>query len=218
MANVDLLTDVVSGERYFRALSTGMLFRRTVGALVWPCGDRNGCLLVLGEARTAQNVLGGRHAVHKLEEVRGQDVNTLTAALARLNEDWLVRFWATSTADRRTYLLDDLADEQRRLRRPVARYGDPQGWKGTGEGLLPFYHALVQRRTMGEKSLFFGECAGADQVGKMSDEDMTKKPTDFPAAAALFFALAEIDLNQLPEWGEHHMRPGSGPADLVGGY
>lgn len=50
-------------------------------------------------------------------------------------------------ADNRAYLLDDVNDNLRRLRRPLLQYGDPQGWKGRGEGLLPFYHALVQRRT-----------------------------------------------------------------------
>ena len=182
---VRLLRDLITGERYFKEAATGMAFRRIVGSLVWPCGERQGCLVVLGETRSRQNVLGARrHDVHRLEEVRS----------------------------------DDVYDNLRRLRRPLLQYGDPQGWKGRGEGLLPFYHALVQRRTKSEKTLFLGDaCTGADEIAKLQAEDMTKKPTDFPGAAALCFALAEIDVDPWPDWGERTKLYG-GPADELGGY
>ena len=219
MARVRLLRDIITGERYFKEAATGMSFRRIVGALVWPCEQRPGCLVVLGETRSRQSVLGARrHDVHRLEESRSRDVSVLTAGMARMTEDWLVRQWSTPMADRRVYLLDDANDEQRRLRRPLLRFGDPQGWQGHGEGLLPFYHALVQRRTMSEKTLFLGDaCTGADEIAKLQDEDMLKKPTDFPGAAALCFALAEIDIDPLPEWSGSAKNCG-GPADDLGGY
>ena len=84
--------------------------------------------------------------------------------------------------------------------------------------MLPFYHALVQRRTRSEKTLFLGDaCTGADEIAKLQAEDMAQKPTDFPGAAALCFALAEIDVDPWPEWGERTKLYG-GPADDVGGY
>lgn len=139
MARVRLLRDIITGERYVKEADTGMSFRRVVGALVWPYENRPGCLVVLGETRSPQSVLGARrHDVHKLEESRSRDVSVLTAGMARMTEDWLVRQWATPMSDRRVYLLDDANDEQRRLRRPLLRFGDPQGWQGHGEGLLPF--------------------------------------------------------------------------------
>lgn len=155
---VRLLKDLITGEPYFKEVATGMAFRRIVGSLVWPCGERQGCLVVLGETRSRQNALGiRRHDVHRLEEVRSDDVAVLVSQMARMTEDWLVRYWATPMADPRVYLLDDTNDNQRRLRRPLFHYGDPQGWQGKGEGLLPFYHALVQRRTRSEKTLFLGD-------------------------------------------------------------
>lgn len=219
MARIRLLRDLITGERYFKEAATGMAFRRTVGSLVWPCGERPGCLVVLGETRSRQNVLGARrHDVHRLEEVRSDDVSVLVSQMARMTEDWLVRYWSTPMADNRAYLLDDVNDNLRRLRRPLLQYGDPQGWKGRGEGLLPFYHALVQRRTKSEKTLFLGDaCTGADEIAKLQAEDMTKKPTDFPCAAALCFALAEIDVDPWPDWGERTKLYG-GPADELGGY
>lgn len=219
MARVRLLRDLITGERYYRETATGMAFRRTVGSLVWPCGERPGCLVVLGETRSPQNVLGTRrHDVHRLEESRSDDVSVLVSQMARMTEDWLVRYWSTPMADNRVYLLDDANDNQRRLRRPLLHYGDPQGWQGRGEGLLPFYHAMVQRRTKSEKTLFLGDaCTGADEIAKLQAEDMTQKPTDFPGAAALCFALAEIDVDPWPEWGERTKLYG-GPADELGGY
>lgn len=218
MARARLLRDVITGERYFRHSVTDMSFRRIVGALAWPCGEKPGSLVVLGETRSRQNVLGGRHDIHRLDEYRSDDVGELLVRMWHMGEDWLVKFWATPTSDHRVYLLEDMRDEQRRFRRPTLRYGDPQGWKGQGEGLLPFYHALVQRRTRSEKSLFLGaDCSGADEIGKLREEDMNRKPTDFPGAAALFFALAEIDVNDMPEWGAGPTIDG-GPADELGGY
>lgn len=215
---VRLLRDLITGERYFKEAATGMAFRRIVGSLVWPCGERQGCLVVLGETRSRQNVLGVRHDVHRLEEVRSDDVSVLVSQMARMTEDWLVRYWSTPRADNRVYLLDDVNDNLRRLRRPLLQYGDPQGWKGRGEGLLPFYHALIQRRTKAEKTLFMGDaCTGADEIAKLQAKDMTKNPTDFPGAAALCFALAEIDVDPWPEWGERAKLYG-GPADELGGY
>lgn len=58
MARVRLLRDVITGERYVKEAATGMSFRRIVGSLVWPCGERPGCLVVLGETRSRQSVLG----------------------------------------------------------------------------------------------------------------------------------------------------------------
>ncbi len=221
MARVRLLREIITGERYFRDLSSGVCFRRVVGALAWPENDRPGALIVLGETRSAQNALGiGRHDVHVLEEQTHDDVSMLLAYMGRMTEDWLVRVWATPVADKRTYMLDDLAADMRAIRRPAPRYADPQRWSGKGEGLMPFYFALVQRRTLSEKTLFFGETShAAVEIGKLDDKkgDATRKPTDYPAAAALFFALAEVDVTPYRETREREEYL-SGPADLVGGY
>lgn len=219
MARVRLLTDIITGERYFRDLSTGVCFRRITGALAWAADDKPGAVIVIGETRSTQNALGiGRHDVHVLEERTHDDVSMLLAYMGRMTEDWLVRVWATPVADKRTYMLDDLAADMRAIRRPAPRYADPQGWSGKGEGLMPFYFALVQRRTQTEKTLFFGQvCRAADEIGKLQAADMARKPTDFPAAAALFFALAEVDVTPYRDTRECEEYL-SGPADLVGGY
>ena len=220
MAWLKCLTDVVTRERYLCDTETGISYRRTVGSLVWPCGDRNGCVAVLGETRSRQNVLGGRHDVRLLAEKCSADVSELVEYIELCTMAFVVLSWATPLSDTRAYLLDDKNDERRRARKSIIKFDDPQGWHGKGEGLMAFYHALVQRRTRSEKSLFLGdECEGASFIGKMENEDISCKPTDYPAAAALFFALAEIDVNPMADWADRgSVSSYGGPADLIGGY
>ncbi|WP_291442798.1 hypothetical protein [Desulfovibrio sp.] len=218
MAWLKCLTDVVTRQRYLCDMETGISYRRTVGSLVWPCGNRNGCVTVLGESRSRQNVLGGRHDVRLLAEQYSADVSKLVDFVELYTMTFVVRSWATPLSDTRAFMLDDKNDERRRARKPMIRFDDPQGWHGKGEGLMAFYHALVQRRTLSEKTLFLGkDCEGANAIGKMQAEDMTDKPTDYPAAAALYFALAEIDLNAMSEWEDRESLAGA-PADEIGGY
>lgn len=93
---------------------------------------------MLGETRSRQNVLGGRHDVHVLVEERSADVSRLVTVMEIFTEELLVKLWSTPLTDARAYLLDDANDERRKLRRPLIRYGDPQYWVGKGEGLMPY--------------------------------------------------------------------------------
>lgn len=220
MARLRSLIDAVTRERYVRDAATGIAYRRTAGSLVWPSGERNGCVAVLAETRSRQNILGGRHDVHLLAEECSADVSKLISAVEKFTMLLMVRSWATPLSDTRAFMLDDTNDDRRRVRLPIIRFDDPQGWHGRGEGLMAFYHALVQRRTLSEKTLFLGKnCEGRNNIEKMQAEDMTCKPTDFPAAAALCFALAEIDLNPMTDWADRgNVSSYGGPADLIGGY
>ena len=224
MAKVRALKDAYTQEPFWLDPYRRQL-RRIVGALTWPsintsAGERPGCVIVLGESRTPPLEVGQeRRDVWRLAEAQSNDVAELLEKLARFQEDWMVKSWATPIQDNRVYLLDDVNDTLRALRKPRIRYGDPVGWSGKGEGLMPFYHALVQRRTLSEKTLFLGHpSAAADEVAALDPKDAIAKPTDFPSAAALFFALAEIDLHRLADWDKR----GSGkllkPADSIGGY
>lgn len=221
MARVRLLTDYISRERFFQMPATGISFRRISGALVWPHGERPGCVVALGESRQKQNIVGmERHDLHRLEEVQSSDCAELMDMLMRMSGDWLVKRWATPLCDRRSYMLDDLNDELRKMRRQRLRYGDPPGWSGKGEGLLPFYHALVQRRTASEKTLFLGQGSlCADELAKLDYADMGKSILEWPGAAALCFAVAEIDLDARKDWGDKKLDgEAPGPADDLGGY
>lgn len=217
MARLQTLRDGLAGERYYREPLTGMCFRAMAGGLCWPWEEKPGCVVVIGETRGRQNVVGmERHDVHILEERHCQDPGELLEWLERMTEDWLIRAWATPMTDRRVFMLDDANIERRRQRRPLLRYGEPRGWSGKGEGLLPFYHALAQRRTLSEKALFFGrKSMCALELAALEQRD--KNILAFPSIAALCFALAEIDVDR-GAFGRRLDADRLGPADEAGGY
>lgn len=210
------LRDGISGELYFLERESGRSYRRIAGSIVWPFGEAEGCVIVLGEARSPLPVLGEEtRLVFKLAEFQSQSVSELADALPVFGKKWKADYWATPTADKRACLIDKLNDSLRLRREPKIRYGDPQGWQGRGEGLLPFYHALVQRRTMDRKTLILNGGKCVDELGRMAFEDIGKSPACFPSAAALCFALAEIDIGNRGFGGK---RMDDGPADSLGGY
>ena len=218
MPSLRVLTDRVTRERYF-VTESGIQLRRTTGALVWPYEEKPGSVVVLGETRSLPNFLAQRrHDVHLLAEYKSLDVSLLCDKVEVWTRSWRIQNWATPVSDKRIYLLEDANDELRRLRQPKMRYGDPLGWHGKGEGLLQFYLSLVQRRTLSEKTLFLRDDSEAvAQIQSLSRDAVNHKPTEYPSAAALWFALAEIDLNPKAEWGDLKSL-GIRPADEVGGY
>ena len=218
MANMRMIRSELTGEPYYLESRTGRLFRRMVGALAWPYGETEGCVMVLGESHGNGNVYGGRHHVYVLDEERSINATALFDAMGIMQDQWLVRVWSTPITDNRVWMLDDWNDQRRRARLRRLSIADPVGLAGKGEGQIPFYHTLVQRRTLDEKTLFLGDrCSAAPDIDRMDEQDTNKKVIEYPGAAALFFALAEIDLNPMPE-SEQRQNKHRGPADPLGGY
>lgn len=96
-------------------------------------------------------------------------------------------------------------------------YGSPIRRHGTGVGsrVLPFYLGILQQRIVGEKTLFFGtDCTAASETQRLGSEDVDRRMTDYPGAAALLWAVAEMDLNRRRGEAREHL----GPADRLGGY
>lgn len=81
--------------------------------------------------------------------------------------------------------------------------------------MLPFYLGILQQRIVGEKTLFFGtDCTAASETQRLGSEDVDRRMTDYPGAAALLWAVAEMDLNRRRGEAREHL----GPADRLGGY
>lgn len=219
MAELKPVRDRLAGENLLYWPATGMYLRRVAAAIVWPFQSRQGCAIALGESAAPQPVLGiSRRDVHVLREYLSDNATELVEMVPHISEKWLVWHWATPLCDRRVALLRDMADEARAMRRRKPRFFDPPGFYGKGEGLLPFYHALAQRRTLDEKTLFLGAGLGcADEIAAMRFEDGNRNILEWPAAAALCFALAEIDINAARK-GRHDSGEMFGPADTLGGY
>lgn len=225
MARLQIRVDNLNLESYFRCPRTGIMYRRVAAGMAWPESGREGAAIVLGETRSKQNFhLNNHHDLHVLEEVRTDSMPELIDAVVRMTADWYVKRWSLPTCDGRMYLLDDINDILRRERKPVIRYGDPEGWEGKGEGQVKFYHAFVEMRTKEEKTLFFHGATAADEIRQMDanqglggQSDADKRPTIFPGAAALFFAVAEIDM-QLRKEAHERREYDFGPCEQLGGY
>ena len=153
-----------------------------------------------------------------LKEARSFDSEELLQGAALMRERYVVDVLVTPIDDERFLLLEEFNDRRRRARLPVLRADNPVNWHGRGEGLLPYYAQLIERRLRSEKSLFLGtDCSGALEMERLSPDDANGKMLDFPGVCALCWALEYLDANPLSEWGER--RGGErGPADLVGGY
>ena len=172
-----------------------------------------GCVIVLGEIRGRPAVLNVHNHVHVLNEYRSGDVADLVDMAVRLYEDWSASCVITPGDDRRVVFLDAVNDDLRRERRRRIRITDPQAWNGNGERVLPFYLGILQQRIVGEKTLFFGtDCTAASETQRLGSGDVDRRMTDYPGAATLLWAVAEIDLNR----GRGEAREHLGPADRLG--
>lgn len=213
------IQDRVTGEPYYSEVSTGRQFRRTTCALSWPWAEEAGCVIVLGELRNPPTQLGARRHVHVLAELRSHKPHELLDTTERFQCLFLFQRLVTSGSDDRVVLLDDYNDTRRRERKPILRTTDPAAWHGKGEGMMPYYISLVQRRVEEEKSLFFGpDCAARDDVRRAGKGDLTRKMLEMPGVCALCWAVEEIDVNSLDEWHIRNRVRYSGPADALGGY
>ena len=158
-------------------------------------------------------MLNVHNHVHVLNEYRSGDVADLVDMAVRLYEDWSASCVITPGDDRRVVFLDAANDDLRRERRRRIRITDPQVWNGSGERVLPFYLGILQQRIVGEKTLFFGtDCTAASETQRLGSEDVDRRMTDYPGAAALLWAVAEMDLNRRRGEAREHL----GPADRLG--
>lgn len=197
---------------------TGIEYRRTVCALAWPYGDAQGCAIVLGELRNPPNILGARRHLHVLDERRSANPDKLLDEATRMQVRWIFPTVITPVEDPRCILIDAYNAERRRERLPVLRTAEPIAWKGKGEGILPYYVALIQRRVVDDKSLHFGpNCTARDDMQRIGNDDLSGRMIELPGVCALSWAVENIDVDALPEWHERtHIT--AGPADLLGGY
>lgn len=217
MARIKALRDYINGETWYLDSVSGMGFGRLSFGAAWPSGELAGTIAILGESRSAPAEYGlARHDVHKLLELQEMEAAALVERMRFISSEWPNASWAVPLYDRRACLIEDANMGLRAKRKPRIACNDPQGFSGKGEGLLPFYHALVQRRTMSEKTLFLGEGESADQIARLGFADAGASVCEFPAAAALCFALADIDLGH---GQKRALDPEAlGPACDLGGY
>ncbi|MGE4469349.1 MAG: hypothetical protein AB7D47_04365 [Desulfovibrio sp.] len=191
----------------------GTLYRRVSGGLAWPHDVRPGAVVVLAEQ---QEVLPGQdvHAVEVLAEFQNPDIGLLLAKAMEWRDRLGCRGWLTPLDAPELQLVNDYNEERRRFRLPLLECTAPPSVNGKSE--FAAYHRLLERRTRGRKSLFFGEGSQVAREYKVRQKaDTAKRLELFPVLAAFLWALADIELNDAS--GRWTSRQG-GSADKLGGY
>lgn len=197
----------------------GRRYRRVAGGLAWPGRGRPGFLVVVGEDLHEDADFGVRH-LHRLAESaqwQGESFmhpEPLLRCALELSRQWLVPVWhAPQSIFERTALRELNAQLERDRGARVRVVAPPHYYDGNA---LVLYNAMVRKRVATQKTLHFGESLIPNDLATFPPDLSGVDFDDHPPAAALFCAVAALDLT--------HPRPAirrgrsAGPADAVGGY
>lgn len=197
----------------------GVRLRRLVGGLAWTKALAPGAFVVLGEQMNADPI-SGRRMVRVVEFVEESDTDLLLAALAQAAE-WtgdgasvsLVKDWVGDpdhAMARRLIGFNRLQVRARAARVTLKR--PPLLARGsTVADFTPYLAARAQ----GADLIRF-DCPQLVERVEESGRELGRGIRDFPAVAALFWALAWLDEHE-PR-AKPAARTAHGPADPVGGY
>lgn len=206
------MVDPFTKDRYWKYPRTGIDFRRIVGGFCWPFGTSPGAFCVLGEVRSVdQHTYTHRVVLLHDEEVSG--VDELLRRVHSASVDTGIFDWIARRDVSEVRLVDQFNRLQSSQRQRQIRLVHPQ--EGDDRDRFRFWIRLLERRTMDEKTMTFGESACVrDRLMSLPPGAYDKEPEEFPAVAAMLFALAEIDLHQPINIGEK--LPSS--VDTLAGY
>ena len=204
--------DMLTGDPFYRD-DEGREFRRIVGGLGWPWDSQTpGALVVLGEDRSPNMDMSERtHAVRVLAEFESPSMEELFARMGMIRTHLLCDLWMADCKHRGVNVLDDYNRDMSLLRRPPVRV-----YHNTFANEFRFLDAFVDKRTRGEKSLFFGTHEIVRrEYAQRTPEDLGKDLAQWPVLDAFLAALAEIETNK--------PRPvtqgkAAGVADPIGGF
>lgn len=206
------------GVVQYQNVATKAMYQRVVGGLAWPRDIRPGALVVL---------------VEHVEPIRGQDVRKVEIAAEYTDSDpdqllrraslWgdvlSCRAWMSPVRAPEMVLAQGYNDARRRLRLPQVNLSLPPSVNGSREWAA--YDRLLERRTRGMKTLFFGDGSMvAREIKGRQRADLTRSLELYPLLAAFLWALASIDLDTVAATSGRAVvnQVDSGVADDLGGY
>ena len=174
----------------------GRHYRRVVGGLAWPSPPAPGWLVVLGEEAQRDMGLSARR-LWVLAARTGAGLEDLHRGCLELRQQCQSEVWLTQVDHRpevpRWWLMNrDLPEEARVFLTPTPYAGQP---------------AVVISQLIGDfvlphrKVLHFGKDSQlAREFLNLQTEDLKRPVDQFPALAALGYAMAEMALRQSQEW------------------
>lgn len=219
------MTDHLTGEPYLLHPQTGQQFRRTVCALAWPMPPYPGCITVVGEARHLPTVLGEPRHLWTMLEYQSPSQSDIITTVEQVLWRYQTPRVITPVDDDRYLLIEVHNDARRAERKPPIRIDTPIRWHGKGEGLMPYYLSLLQRRLVDDKTLHMGQFYAAQDEYRMAQGNddgvalMRASMSSWPALCALCWCIEAVDMQGDP-MGLYAMGSGlpSGHADPLGGY
>ncbi len=179
--------NVYSGdpEQYLQDEHTGEEYCRISGGIGWPSAAQPGALVIIGETREMDPILGRSH-LHLLITYQTHNFEKLISKAGIF---------------RRTYFIDryflDLSNEPMReaMYRAGPSFNSTQAPYGGEAGNLRFYIVLAQQLTSADgKILFFMEDQAVKNSLKELDETRIRSPAeDSPLLAAMGYVLAGME-------------------------
>lgn len=180
----------------------GREFRRVAGGLAWPCDELPGWLVVLGEERLTRPEDGRRHidVLHAWEAKQWGRVlapRDLMDEARALHAGMPCPIWASPTKLPDATLTPLYNRELSRRDHKLLLRTPPQYERRTA---FLLYDRLLERRTGPENTFHTGEAgrALADEYAILRPADRVRPLDEFPAVAALLYALAWLELTA---WG-----------------
>lgn len=199
------------GEWEYVDQKTGRIYQRVVGALAWP-GSGPGFAVVVAE----ELVRRPPAPAYLIAEVEAQHAGELIAQCAELGRDCAVAAWYGRTDDRESMDFLSFYNREAALRREPAFTLRSAPYSDGGR-ISYHLNILLSRLKAGDKTLHLYEESGLPGfLMEVQAADMVRaRADDFPAVAALGYAVAALSVYERKEIEFPEAAPQWDPNDFI---
>ena len=167
-------------------------YRRVVGAVAWPSGSEPGCLAVVGEEWTKDLQLNA-HRLWLIKEAQQDTIHDLCRRMAELRISHGADMWLGNRDN--LGAMKVFQQSNRLLGRPLSIMSAPFA----GEPLKVIDLQIGELLQPERKILTMGESKTAAIGQELTPKDMKHRVDEYPALAALGYAVTYLVLHQAPE-------------------
>jgi len=187
-----------AGKVVFEDSETKRVYRRVVGALGWPEPPEPGSLVVIAEGLVVESGLGTR-PLWLLAEAQGATVLELYLQCRAWGRLCQVDAWlADLEREEEVNWFMHLANQQQANIKPEPVFMAPVAYSGPRVSLGLLLQLVDEQCLPNRKILSLNEVWNARRRTVMTEE-LSKPARNYPALAALGYAVAELVLNAGPE-------------------
>lgn len=168
------------------------LYRQVAGGLAWPQGAKAGFLIVVGE-ESRPELESGQRVLWVLAEQEAASLADIYRHYRELSEKYLLREWYGDPGNRAMMQLfrQQGREVQGEKLLPLVVLGAP--YHDDPQGLTFYVQTVNELVKSSKKLLFFGEHSKLPgNFLNLTPEDFQGKATDYPAIAALGYAVTAL--------------------------